>query len=233
MTAVDLPLAFSAGLLTVAAPCILPMLPILLGAASSGNDTARLRPLFIALGFVLAFAGGALLFGAFADTLGLAQETLRSTAIVLLAVFGVSLLWPRPFEALATRASILLAGADIGRHAGTGNLGGLLVGAGMGIVWTPCAGPAFAAILALVASAHSPGRSGALLLLYALGAALPMLAIAYGGQFAQARVRRFARHAHLVRQIAGALIVVTAAAMYFQYDTMAAAWLANLSLETV
>ncbi|AVR98545.1 cytochrome c biogenesis CcdA family protein [Pseudoduganella armeniaca] len=226
---VDLPLAFSAGLLTVAAPCILPMLPILLGAGSTGGG--RLRPMFIATGFVLAFAGCALLFGAFADTLGLAQEALRNGAIALLALFGVSLLWPRPFELLAARIAPLLNGIDIGRHAGPGNLGGLVLGAGLGIVWTPCAGPAFAAILALVAAAHSPGRSGLLLLLYASGAAIPMLAIAYGGQLAQAHVRRVARHAHAIRRVAGVLITVTALAMYFQYDTLAAAWLTNLASE--
>lgn len=229
---VDLPLAFSAGLLTVAAPCILPMLPILLGAGTGTAGAGRLRPVFIAAGFVLAFAGGALLFGAFADSLGLAQEALRNGAIVLLGVFGLSLLWPGPFERLATRIAPLLDGIDIGRHAGPGNLGGLVLGAGLGIVWTPCAGPAFAAILALVASAHSPGRSGLLLLLFAGGAAIPMLAIAYGGQLAQAHVRRVARHAHAIRRVAGALIAITAVAMYFQYDTLAAAWLTNLVSET-
>lgn len=230
---VDLPLAFTAGLLTVAAPCILPMLPILLGAGMGTGAVggARLRPMFIAAGFVLAFAGGALLFGAFADTLGLAQETLRNGAIVLLAVFGVSLLWPHPFERLAACIAPLLDRIDIGRHAGPGNLGGLMLGAGLGIVWTPCAGPAFAAILALVAAAHSPGRSSLLLLLYATGAAIPMLAIAYGGQLAQTHVRRVARHAHAIRRVAGALIAVTALAMYYQYDTLAAAWLSNLVSE--
>lgn len=230
---VDLPLAFSAGLLTVAAPCILPMLPILLGAGihTGTAGSGRWRPVFIAAGFVLAFAGCALLFGAFADSLGLAQEALRNGAIVLLALFGVSLLWPRPFEVLAGRVAPLLNGIDIGRHAGPGNLGGLVLGAGLGIVWTPCAGPAFAAILALVAAAHSPGRSGLLLLLYAGGAALPMLAIAYGGQLAQVRVRQLARHAHAIRRVAGALIAVTALAMFFQYDTLAAAWLTNLASE--
>lgn len=230
---VDLPLAFSAGLLTVAAPCILPMLPILLGAGigTGAAGTARWRPVFIAAGFVLTFAGCALLFGAFADSLGLAQGALRNGAIVLLALFGVSMLWPRPFELLSARLAPLLERIDIGRHAGPGILGGLVLGAGLGIVWTPCAGPAFAAILALVAAAHSPARSGLLLLLYASGAAIPMLAIAYGGQLAQAHVRRVARHAHAIRRVAGVLITVTALAMYFQYDTLAAAWLTNLASE--
>lgn len=225
--AVDMPLAFSAGLLTIAAPCILPLLPILLGA--SVQEGSRMRPLCIALGFVAAFSSFALLFGALSTALGLSQEALRDGAIVMLAIFGALMVWPRPFQLLAMRMSGLLNRIDeIGRRAGHGNLGGLVLGACMGAVWTPCAGPALGSILALVATAQDPGRSTLLLLCYAMGAGVPMLAIAYGGQYASMRVRQLTRHSYKIQQTFGVLIVLTAAAMYFQYDALVTVWLSSV-----
>ena len=74
-------LAVAAGMLTVGAPCVLPMLPVVLGASVSGADSAqRTRPLFIALGFALSFAAVALLFSSFTQVLGVSQEGLRRFA---------------------------------------------------------------------------------------------------------------------------------------------------------
>src|SRR5580765_7250575 len=92
----DVPLAFAAGLLTAAAPCILPLLPILLGTSIGRQD--GLRPLFIVAGFVITFSGFALLFGTFPTVLGLSHDTLRKISIVLLGSFGVLMLWPEPYE---------------------------------------------------------------------------------------------------------------------------------------
>ena len=94
----------------------------------------------------------------------------------------------------------------------------------LGAVWTPCAGPVLAAILALVVKAQAPAWSAALLAAYALGAGMPMLAIIYGGQAATTRVRLLSRHAHRLQQVFGALVVATAAAIYLQYDVLAYAW---------
>lgn len=223
----ELPLAFSAGLLTVAAPCILPMLPLLLGA--SVRQGSRLRPVFIVLGFVAAFSGIAFIFGSISTGIGLSPETLRDAAILSLLVFGALMVWPRPFQLLGVRMGGLINRIDgIASRAGPGNLGGLVLGASMGAVWTPCAGPALGSILALVAAAQDPGGSALLLLSYAAGAGIPMLGIAYGGQYAAARVRRIAPHSYRIQQTFGLLIVLTAAAMYFQYDSLVAVWLSTL-----
>jgi cytochrome c biogenesis protein CcdA len=225
---VELPLAFSAGLLTVAAPCILPMLPILLGAAV--REGGRLRPACIVLGFIAAFSGIAFVFGSVSSAIGLSAETLRNGAILMLLVFGALMVWPRPFQLLGVRMGGLLNRIDrVASRAGPGNLGGLVLGASMGAVWTPCAGPALGSILALVAAAKDPGGAALLLLSYAAGAGIPMLAIAYGGQYAAARVRRIAPHSYKIQQTFGVLIVLTAAAMYFQYDTLVTVWLSTLA----
>jgi cytochrome c biogenesis protein CcdA len=98
----------------------------------------------------------------------------------------------------------------------------------LGAVWTPCAGPVLASILVLVAKAQDAGWSALLLILYATGAGIPMLAIAYGGQFMTTRVHLVARHAQRMQQLFGALIVLTAFAIYFQYDTLIYAWISDL-----
>ena len=101
-------LAVAAGMLTVGAPCVLPMLPVVLGASVSGADSAqRTRPLFIALGFALSFAAVALLFSSFTQVLGVSQEGLRRFAAVMLLVFGVLTVWPRPFQWLRDRKSVV------------------------------------------------------------------------------------------------------------------------------
>lgn len=223
----ELLLALAAGVFTIAAPCILPMLPILLGV--SVGQTSRARPAFIALGFVLTFSACALLFGLFSDTLGLSQQALRDGATVMLLLFGVLMLWKRPFELLmAYLGGAINRVARLGQQAGKGNLGGLMVGMTMGAIWTPCAGPVLGAILTLVASAQDLGRASALLLSYSIGAGIPMLAIAYGGQAATTQVRQLARHANRMQQVFGVLVILTALAMHFQYDVLVTIWLTDV-----
>jgi len=219
-------LALAAGVLTVAAPCILPMLPILLGA--SVGQRSRARPAFITLGFVLAFSAVALLFGAFAEALETEAAVLRDIAIVLLLVFGALMIVPHPLRWLAARMHRVVNRADaIGQRAGTGNGGGFVLGMTLGVVWTPCAGPVLGSILTVVATSHDLAWSGALLLAYAVGSGIPMLAIAYGGQYVTTHVRALTRHAHRMQQAFGVLVMLIAVGLYYQYDTVVTVWLSQ------
>ena len=83
-----------------------------------------------------------------------------------------------------------------------------------------------ASILVLVVKAQDLHWSALLLSLYAIGAAVPMLAIIYGGQLISRRVRVMARHAHRIPQVFGVLVMLTALAIYLQYDVLAYAWIA-------
>lgn len=220
----DLLLALLAGVVTIAAPCTLPVLPILLGA-SVGQDS-KTRPAFIALGFVASFTVVALLLSSLTRAFGFDPNILRTLATVLLAVFGALMIWPAPFEWLTMQIAGLshgLQGGRIGDH--SGNIGGFVLGATLGLVWTPCAGPVLGSILTVIATAGSFGWSGVLLLAYTVGAAIPMLAIAYGGQAVTTRIRSVARLAPRLQQAFGIIVIAFAAAMYFQYDTELVAWL--------
>lgn len=145
---------------------------------------------------------------------------------MLLLVFGVLMVWPTPFQWLTMHAGGWLAPlANAPAAAGDGPLGGLVLGASLGAVWTPCAGPVLASILTLLATEPLGIGTAWLLLSYAIGAALPMLAISYGGQYATTRVRQIARHAHRMQQVFGVFVVVLALAMLFELDGLATTWL--------
>ncbi|RRS02720.1 cytochrome c biogenesis protein DipZ [Aquabacterium soli] len=222
-------LAGGAGFATVASPCVLPLLPAIVGISTQGG---RLRPLAIVLGFVLSFAGVALLFGASAQVLGLSAQALRDAAAIALLITGVLMLWPpladRLMASLSRPLGWFTEGAQrLGAQDRGGLGGGVLLGASLGVLWTPCAGPVLASILALAAGAGTPAQSAPLLLAYAAGAGLPMLALAHGGRWATTRLRPLARHAGRLRQAFGTMVVATAAAMLAQVDTQAAAWLAR------
>jgi cytochrome c-type biogenesis protein len=96
-------LALFAGMLTILAPCTLPVLPGLLGASLGRSDKAR--PAFITLGFVVSFAAAAVFFSVTTQVAGIDQTALRTAAAVLLATFGALMLWPHHFEWIWTRGS--------------------------------------------------------------------------------------------------------------------------------
>jgi cytochrome c biogenesis protein CcdA len=224
---IEILFAVLAGVLTVGAPCILPILPILLG--STVGQTNKHRPLMIALGFIVTFAAAGLTLSFLASNLGVMPDTLRRTAIILLAIFGIFLIWPTPFEKLQSYLSGLIGRAQqVSRQAGEGNLGGFVLGVMLGLIWTPCAGPVLGSILTLVATSTDLGKAGVLITAYAIGAGIPMLVIAYGSQYVTTRVAAFARYARRLQQIFGFLIIGLAIAMYFQYDLLLQAKLLDL-----
>jgi cytochrome c-type biogenesis protein len=216
----NLAFALLAGVVTVAAPCTLPMLPILLGA--SVGHTGKVRPAMIALGFVMSFSMVALLLGAITRAFDFDPNHLRNAAAVLLLGFGLLMIWPAPFEWLSIRIGGFSGGAPASRQ---GVIGGFVLGATLGLVWTPCAGPVLGSILTVIATSKDTAWASLLLIVYAIGAALPMLAIAYGGQAVTSRIRGVARIAPRLQQGFGAVVIAFALLSYFQYDTLIVAWL--------
>jgi cytochrome c-type biogenesis protein len=220
----NLVLALLAGVVTIAAPCTLPVLPILLGA--SVGQTSKVRPAMIALGFVLSFSATALLLSAITRIFDFDPNTLRNGAVILLLGFGLLMLWPAPFEWLSIRMSgFINAGPSTDPASRQGNIGGFVLGTTLGLVWTPCAGPVLGSILTVVATSKDTVWASALLVVYAMGAAIPMLAIAYGGQAVTTRVRSIAAISPRLQQGFGAIVIAFAIASYLQYDTLIVAWL--------
>ena len=138
------------------------------------------------------------------------------------------MLWPGPFERLAAQIGSRLSH---GRHTSmpsySGNTGGFLLGTTLGLVWTPCAGPVLGSILTLIAISPDRTEAATLLLIYAIGAAVPLLAIAYGGQIVSHRLRSIAPVADRLRQGFGVAVIAFAIATYFQFDTELTLWLSQ------
>jgi cytochrome c-type biogenesis protein len=218
----DLPLALLAGILTIAAPCTLPVLPILLGA--SIGQRAGARPALIAAGFVASFAFVALALNAVANALHFDPDRLRTAGLLLLIVFGALMIRPAAFKGLTAR----LANAGVALQPVTAsqtNLGGFVLGATLGLIWTPCAGPVLGAILTAIATSPDHAHGALLLLTYTVGAAVPMLAIAYGGQAISTHLRRVAPYTVRLQQAFGVIVIAFALSAFLQYDAIALAWL--------
>jgi cytochrome c-type biogenesis protein len=227
MDLINTPIALLAGMLTIASPCVLPLLPVLLGTSLERPD--RWRPLFVVSGFVLAFAGLGIALSLLSTLNASVHEAVRSTSIGLLALFGLVRIWPQPYDRLIARiGGPLQQLAFSAGGTGSGNVGGFVLGLSLGAVWTPCAGPVLASILVLAAKAQNLTQSSTLLLMFAVGAGIPMLVIAYGGQAIAARVRGLSQYTQRLQQGFGVLLILTAAAIYFQYDILAYAWISNL-----
>jgi cytochrome c biogenesis protein CcdA/thiol-disulfide isomerase/thioredoxin len=203
-------IALLAGVITAISPCVLPVLPILLAGSAASRDPRR--PYLIIAGLVASFTlftlGGAWLL----NEIGLPQDLLRDLAIALLLVLAATLLFPR-LARLVERPFLFLT-----RRRVSSDRNGLLLGLSLGLVFVPCAGPVLAAVTALSASGDVGVRTFFVTLAYAAGAALPMLAIAIGGQRLTAGMAFFRRHAETTRRIAGAAIGATALAIAFGAD---------------
>jgi cytochrome c biogenesis protein CcdA/thiol-disulfide isomerase/thioredoxin len=202
-----------AGLATFLSPCVLPVLPVVAAASTTGG---RRRPLGIAAGLAVAFVVFTLLASRVLSALGLPQDLLRNIAIGLLAVAGVALLVPgvgeaigRAFQPLAARAGGRLAQGD-------GFWSGVALGAGLALVWTPCAGPILAAVTALSAEKRISAELVAITIAYAAGATLPLFGLALLGHRAGGYLSRVRRSGLVVRRVSGAVLI--AAAYLFTTD---------------
>jgi cytochrome c biogenesis protein CcdA/thiol-disulfide isomerase/thioredoxin len=200
---------FAAGLITALSPCVLPVLPILLAGGATGG---RRKPYAIVGGLIISFTAFTLAGVWLLDALDLPKDLLRNVALVLLFVVAASLLFPR-FGLLLERPLVRLSrrpAGDLG--------GGLLLGAALGLVFVPCAGPVLAAVTVVAASRELGLDVVTLTIAYALGAALPMLLVAAGGRWA-AGMKSVRAHAPAVRRGLGAVVALTALAIVLGADS--------------
>jgi cytochrome c biogenesis protein CcdA/thiol-disulfide isomerase/thioredoxin len=198
--------AFVVGIVTAFTPCILPVLPIVLAGGASGG---RRKPHAIVGGLVASFTVFTLVATWLLDLLHLRQDTLRDIAIGMLFLVAATLLVPRLAE-LLERPFLFLTrrrAGDLG--------GGFVLGASLGLVFVPCAGPLLG-VVATAAGTHRVGwKAVAITLAYAVGTAIPLLALAYGGRRVSTTFRA---RATAVRATAGVLVAVAAFAILKQWD---------------
>ena len=227
-------IGFVAGMVVGISPCILPVLPVILAgsvttpttetteatptvSAPTGSAPAvsapavsapavsvrSYRPYAVIGGMILSFSVFTLSGSALLSALHLPQDLLRDLGLVVLGVVAVGLVVP-PLGHLLERPF-----ARLGRYQpGRGTSSGVVLGLGLGVLFTPCAGPILSAVTAEAASHRVGWTTVVLTIVFACGAGVPLLAFAMAGERVAARVAGFRAHAVVVRQVAGVVIAV-------------------------
>jgi cytochrome c-type biogenesis protein len=213
-------LAFGGGILTVLSPCILPVLPIIIGRSLQSH---RYGPIALVAGLVGGFAAAGSLLGFAASWIPELSDMLRSIAILILLALGLLSIFPTLGYRFFRYFSI-----NFKNPTSLGLAGEFWLGSQLGLLWTPCAGPVLASILLLAAAQHQPLQAFGMLLVYGLGAGLPMLLLAYGGRYLGKRLLQLRSHSHNIQKIGGMMIVATAIAMLSGLDIQVQLWLAPL-----
>ena len=217
-------LAFLGGALTIASPCILPVLPFVF--AGAGQSFVR-RGLPMLLGMAASFALVATLAAFGGGWAAQANSIGRGVALALMALFGLALLWPGLAERLS--APLVAWGGRLSQHAEQrGGIGAaLLLGVATGLLWAPCAGPILGIILTGAALNGASAQTTALLLAYGLGAATSLAsALLVGGKVFSA-MKRSLGLGEWARRGFGLVVLAAVAAIAFGVDTGV---LARLSL---
>ncbi|MDD2778248.1 MAG: cytochrome c biogenesis CcdA family protein [Methanocellales archaeon] len=196
--------AFSAGVVSISSPCVLPLIPAIM-AYSTGKG--RFRPLSIVLGVSLSFT----IMGVAASALGMTfigyvyyMKIIAGCFIVFLGLYML-------FEKLEQKVLELRSRIPIrfNYSAPSGNIfGGFTLGLSLGVVWIPCVGPILGAILAMVAVKGSVPYGALLLFIYSLGLGVPMLIIAYSSAFSSKRLSILVRYNAILKRIAGIVLIV-------------------------
>lgn len=181
-------LAFLAGVLSVLSPCVLPLLPIVLGTAASEH---RLGPIALAAGLALSFVTIGLFIATVGFAIGLDADVFRAISAMLLIAIGLVLLVPKLQAQFALVASPVGNWVDerLGEF-GTGGFGGqFALGLMLGGVWSPCVGPTLGAASILAAKGENLGQVALTMFVFGLGAALPLMLLGFLSREAMMRWR--------------------------------------------
>ena len=169
-------LAFLAGLLSILSPCVLPLLPIVLGTAASEN---RLGPAALAAGVAISFVTLGLFIATVGFSLGIDGEIFRKAAAVMMIGLGVVLAMPSLQMSLAAAGGPISNWADqrINGIQSRGLGGQFGIGLLLGAVWSPCVGPTLGAASILAAQGTSLGQVSLTMIAFGVGAAFPLVAV--------------------------------------------------------
>lgn len=219
-------LAYFGGILTILSPCILPVLPFVFARAGRSFMRSTLPML---AGMAATFAIVATLAAVGGGWAVQANQAGRWAALVLLALFGIALIFPALSDRL-TRPLVAL-GSRMSERAGTGEnesiWGSAVLGVATGLLWAPCAGPILGIIFTAAAIKGASFNTTLLLLAYALGAATSLaLALLVGGKLFT-RMKKSLGTSERIRQGLGVAVLVGVAAIAFGLDTRVLAKLSS------
>ncbi len=222
-------LAILAGVLSILSPCVLPLLPIILGTAVAEH---RLGPAALAAGLALSFTAVGLFVATIGFAIGLDGGVFRLLGAALMAMLGIILLVP------ALQTQVAVAGGPIGDWAqqrfgtldGKGWSGQFLVGLLLGAVWSPCVGPTLGAASVLAAQGRDLPQVALTMALFGVGAALPLLLLGMLSRAAMMKFRsRLLTAGKRAKQALGALLLGAAILIATGADKVVETWLVEVS----
>ena len=221
-----IPIALLAGLVSFASPCVVPLVPGYLGYVSgmAGADVAskRARPRLV-MGVLLFIAGFTLVFLVYTALAGAAGAWLRAWQDPITRVLGVVLIVMG--LVFVGQFTFLQRQFKPSWRPATGLAGAPLLGIVFGLGWTPCIGPALAAVLTLSLSTESVGRGALLGLAYCVGLGIPFLVVALGFGWVTGSLAFLRRHIRTINLIGGGLLIVIGLVMVSGLWT---AWMSEL-----
>jgi cytochrome c-type biogenesis protein len=234
----ELVLAYLAGLLTLINPCVLPVLPLVVGAAVQSHRHAALA---LALGMGAAFVAAGMTLATFGQAIGLDERTLSTVGALMMVGFGLILMTPRLAHGFEYAMAGIAGRADAGMSGiQSGGLGGqFLGGALLGVVWSPCIGPTLGGAIALAAQGESLAHAAAVMTAFAAGTGTLIVALGYGARNLilrnRAHLGALARNA---RPVMGVLFALVGLAILFDWTRIAESrlldimpyWLQDLSV---
>jgi cytochrome c biogenesis protein CcdA len=181
-------LAYLAGALSTLSPCVLPLLPLVIGSAAAAH---RLGPLALGLGLASSFVAVGLFVATIGFSIGIDADVFRITAAALMILLGAVLIvpWLGSRVALAAGPMSHWAGQRLAGFSAAGLAGQFGVGVLLGIAWSPCVGPTLGAASLLASQAKDLPRVAATMLLFGLGAASPLLAVGMLSREVMSRAR--------------------------------------------
>lgn len=190
-------MAMLAGLASIASPCVLPVVPIIVTGTKEDHWS---RPLLIVLGLSLSFMAMGALSSIFGGAVARYIPVLEKVAGVVVILFGALMLFDvNLFKKFTALSQIQTKGG--------GRWSGLLMGLTLGLVWIPCVGPMLSGVLALVATEGKLSSGLILLAGYSLGFAIPMLLAGYATQTARQKIRAINSHPVVIRLVSAALLI--------------------------
>jgi cytochrome c biogenesis protein CcdA/thiol-disulfide isomerase/thioredoxin len=210
------------GLVTVLSPCVLPVLPIVL---SSSASQGKKRPLGVITGLIIIFSIFTLAISQIVKLLGLSAQTLRYIAIAVVGLLGLSMIIPKFNQWIEKALSFIPNMTGNGHKEGSGFLPGFITGLSLGLVWAPCAGPILASVTALAATSQVSFAAVIVVVSYAIGSGIPLLAIAYGGRSIIQKVPFLSKNLGKVQKVFGVIMIITAVLIAMNIDVLVTTWL--------
>jgi len=224
-------LSFAAGTLSTLSPCVLPLVPILIGSAAASH---RLGPLALATGLTISFTAIGIFVSTLGGALGIDQQVVRVIGAALLIFLGIILL----SSSLQQRFAVATSGVSgagqnlLAKISPNGLRGQFMLGLLLGIVWSPCVGPTLGAAVTLASQGTNLAHTSTVMLLFGLGAGIPLVLIGVLSRQALNQFRgRLMAFGQAGKKILGTMLAGIGLLVIFGADKAAEGWILDLTPE--